>query len=379
MTLSIGIVGLPNVGKSTLFETLTRKQVDRANYPFCTIDPNVGVVAVPDERVDRLAELTKSKRKIYATVDFVDIAGLVKGANKGEGLGNQFLANIRETDAIIYVLRAFSNNKIINTQNVINPLGEKEILDTELILKDLETVEKRLNNLEGDLKRKDKEAAKENEILLKAKKFLEEGKILFEQQFTEEELKELNQYQLLTVKPRLYLLNGKDEEVSQSIVDEFKKHNWPYLIIDILTEFEGVGLSSEERKELGLPEETELDLLIKKSYEILGLITFLRPEFESKIACIHSSGTASFKILFSKYLWVIFSSKITSLLAKSKKLSQAFIKQANSKQLENFPSVFESSKRYFFITFLSSFFFCSILIVIRIFLISFVLAIYFCS
>ena len=131
MALSIGIVGLPNVGKSTLFETLTKKQVDKANYPFCTIDPNVGVVAVPDERVDQLAELTKSQRKIYTTIDFIDIAGLVKGASQGEGLGNKFLANIRETDAILYVLRAFANPNIINTQDSLDPLRDKDILDTE--------------------------------------------------------------------------------------------------------------------------------------------------------------------------------------------------------------------------------------------------------
>jgi len=214
MKLSIGIVGLPNVGKSTLFETLTQKQVDKANYPFCTIDPNIGVVAVPDERVDLLADLTHSQKKIYATIDFIDIAGLVKGASQGEGLGNKFLANIRETDAILYVLRAFSNNKIINTQNSIDPLRDKDILDTELILKDLETIEKRLSNLEGDIKRGDKEAMRDYAALSKAQKILEEGKILFEQPFTEEELKELNKYQLLTLKPRLYLLNGKDEESS---------------------------------------------------------------------------------------------------------------------------------------------------------------------
>src|SRR3989338_9827198 len=148
MSLSIGIVGLPNVGKSTLFKTLTKKQVLIANYPFATIDPNIGVVLVPDERVDKLAELSKSAKKIYATVDFVDIAGLVKGANEGEGLGNKFLANIRETDAIVYVLRAFENDNVINTQHSIDPMRDKEILDTELILKDLETVTRRREHVQ---------------------------------------------------------------------------------------------------------------------------------------------------------------------------------------------------------------------------------------
>ena len=274
MSFSIGIVGLPNVGKSTLFATITKNQVDCQNYPFCTINPNIGVVAVPDERVDKLAELTKSEKKIYTTVEFVDIAGLVKGANKGEGLGNKFLANIRETDAIVYVLRAFLKEDVITTQAKINPLDEKDILDTEFMLKDLETVTKRLDSLKSEIKAGNKEALKEQEVLLKIKKMLEEGKMIEKHDFLDKEREIINQYQLLTSKPRLYLFNGKEEEVSKEIIEEFKKNNWPYLITDIITESEAMGLAREERDTLGLPLESELDLLIRKAYEVLDLETF---------------------------------------------------------------------------------------------------------
>jgi len=275
MSLSIGIVGLPNVGKSTLFKTLTKKEVLIANYPFATIDPNVGVVLVPDERVDKLSELSKSKKKIYATVDFVDIAGLVKGAAQGEGLGNKFLSHIREVDAVLYVLRAFKNTDIINTQQDVNPLREKEILDVELILKDLETVNKRIDGLEGDVRSGKKEAIKEMEVLKKAKDFLTQEKILIDQQFSEDESKILKSFQLLTFKPRLYLLNGKDEEVDKNILEIFNKNGWQYLIIDVATEFEAEGLTWQERRDIGLPELSETDILVKKSYELLNLITFL--------------------------------------------------------------------------------------------------------
>ena len=288
MSLSIGIVGLPNVGKSTLFKTLTKKQVLIANYPFATIDPNVGVVLVPDERVDKLAELSKSAKKIYATVDFVDIAGLVKGASEGEGLGNKFLANIRETDAIVYVLRAFKNPDIINTQTEIDPLKDKEILDVELILKDLETVNKRIDGLAGDVRAGKKDSIKENEVLKKAKEFLSQQKVLIDLHFEEDEAEILKSFQLLTFKPRLYLLNGKPEDVP----------NWDvrhpnFLIMDIASEYESEGLNKEERVGLGFSELSGTDILIKKSYELLGLQTFLTTgEDETRAWTIHKGDTA---------------------------------------------------------------------------------------
>lgn len=271
MSLSIGIVGLPNVGKSTLFKTLTKKQVLIANYPFATIDPSVGVVLVPDERVDKLAELSKSKKKIYATVDFVDIAGLVKGASTGEGLGNKFLANIRETDAILYVLRAFKKSDIVNTQNDVNPLQEKEILDVELIFKDLETIDKRIDGLAGDVRAGKKEAAKEMEALKKAKDLLAQEKLLCDINWQEEDGLILKGLSLLTFKPRLYLLNGVEDEVGQEVKNILKN----YVVMDVQSELEAEGMSAQERRELGLPELSETDILIKKAYELLNLITFL--------------------------------------------------------------------------------------------------------
>lgn len=305
MSLSIGIVGLPNVGKSTLFKTLTKKPVLIANYPFATIDPNVGVVLVPDERVDKLAEFSKSAKKIYATIEFVDIAGLVKGAAQGEGLGNKFLSHIREVDAIVYVLRSFQNADIVNTQQEVNPLKEKEILDVELILKDMETINKRVEGLTGDLSSKGgfapggkvgkKEAQKEADVLKKALVFLQEQKVLIEQNFTEDAAEILKKFQLLTFKPRLYLLNGKPEGLQDLQAPSLQGFASSELAItvDIAEEYESAGFSREERVGLGLPEDSGLDLLIKKSYELLNLITFLTTgEDESRAWTIHKGDLA---------------------------------------------------------------------------------------
>lgn len=291
MSLHIGIVGFPNVGKSTLFRAITKKQVDCANYPFCTIDPNVGVVTVPDKRVDLLAKLMKSKKKIYTTIEFVDIAGLVEGANKGEGLGNQFLANIREVDAILYVLRCFKDNDVVNTRSEIDPIKDKEILDTEMALKDLATIEKRIEGVQKKLRAQNKkEDQKELDILNKSKELLEQGKILIDQNFSEEELEILKQYQLLTLKKRIYLLNGKEDDIL--FKEEFEKNNWDYITINIKEELDAEGLDEKERLELGLSK-TKLDVLIEKCYHVLDLITFITTgEDETRAWTLENGGLA---------------------------------------------------------------------------------------
>ncbi len=252
MKLSIGIVGLPNVGKSTLFKILTQSEVNIANYPFCTIDPNIGIVAVPDERIDALVKLSSSKKKIPAVIEFYDIAGLVKGANKGEGLGNQFLSHIRETQAIVQVLRCFPSEEIIHVENSVDPIRDLDIINAELALKDLDTIEKIWKKTESEAKTGKKEAIKELEVLRRAKEVLTAGKLLTD--FKDDPV--IQGVQLLTAKAQLYLLNGRAEDVPAKLVEKIKSLGADYVVIDLTHP------------------DTALNDLVKKSYEVLNLISF---------------------------------------------------------------------------------------------------------
>lgn len=270
MSFSIGIVGLPNVGKSTLFKALTKKQVDASNYPFCTIDPNVGTVAVPDERLDKLAKLYDSKKVVPTVVEFVDIAGLVAGAHKGEGLGNKFLSHIRTVDAICQVVRKFSDPNVIHVANKVDPRSDEETIKLELIYADLATVEKRMADTAPKTKSGDKEAAKALVLYQKVKTFLDAGKLLSEVDLSDEEKLAIRDLSLLTVKPMLRVLNVDESEAAQEVPG--------YVVISAKVESELVEMSAIDAKEylhsLGL-EKTGLDRLIIAAYKALDLITFL--------------------------------------------------------------------------------------------------------
>lgn len=262
MKLSIGIVGLPNVGKSTLFKLITKQDITIANYPFATIDPNVGIVSVPDERLEKLNKLSNSKKKIPAVVEFYDIAGLVKGANKGEGLGNQFLAHIRETQAIVIVLRVFADPDIIHVENSVDPLRDMEIINAELILKDLESVEKRFAKTEAEARTGKKEAMQDRELLARLKKCLEDGVLPVSDTMlagdiaTNARMTDLN---LLTLKRQVYLLNGVETEVPKELAQKIHALGADHIVIDLSSDTAGVE---------GVP------ALVRKAYEVLGLISF---------------------------------------------------------------------------------------------------------
>jgi GTP-binding protein YchF len=307
MSLSIGIVGLPNVGKSTLFNALTEKGVEMANYPFCTIDPSVGVVTVPDERVDQLADFSHSAKRIPAVVEFVDIAGLVKGASAGEGLGNQFLTNIRETDAIAQVVRIFEDDKVIHVSGEINPLRDIQVINMELILADMQTVEKRLSNIEREVKRNVKEAVFEKEVLLKIQKALEEEKLASQVELSDKEEFIVRGLHLLTRKPTLFILNKKAgarnlNETHDTRFDELMEYlnmnKFNYVVVDAGIEQELSGLDDEEKNMFRLELDSQegadgVAQLIQEAYKMLGLMTyFTTGEDETRGWAIKVNSTA---------------------------------------------------------------------------------------
>ncbi|AMG19085.1 redox-regulated ATPase YchF [Staphylococcus saprophyticus] len=284
MALTAGIVGLPNVGKSTLFNAITKAGALAANYPFATIDPNVGIVEVPDSRLDVLTKMVQPKKTIPTTFEFTDIAGIVKGASKGEGLGNKFLSHIREVDAICQVVRAFDDDNVTHVSGRVDPIDDIEVINMELVLADLESVDKRLPKVEKMARQKDKDAVNETRILSRIKEALEEGNPVRSLEFTEEDQKFIDQAQLLTSKKMLYIANvgedeiGDDDNEKVKLIREYAaKEDSEVIVISAKIEEEIAVLEDEDREmfleDLGI-EEPGLDRLIRTTYDLLGLATY---------------------------------------------------------------------------------------------------------
>ncbi|AEH55017.1 MAG: redox-regulated ATPase YchF [Weizmannia coagulans] len=285
MALTAGIVGLPNVGKSTLFNAITKAGAESANYPFCTIDPNVGMVEVPDERLEKLTELYHPKKTVPTTFEFTDIAGIVKGASKGEGLGNKFLSHIRQVDAICHVVRCFEDENITHVSGKVDPIDDIETINLELILADLETVDKRIGRVEKIAKQKDKEAVAEYEVLAKLKAAFEAEKPARAVELTEDQQKIVKGFQLLTSKPVLYVANVGEDDIQDPSANPYvgkvreyaKQEGAEVIVICARIEEEIAELDDDEKKmfltELGI-RESGLDQLIKAAYSLLGLATY---------------------------------------------------------------------------------------------------------